>query len=40
MKILYEDSRNDLIAQGKRGEKEKGDGKSRFEKSRKDIVME
>ena len=32
MKILYEDSRNDLIAQGKRGEKEKGDGKSRFEK--------
>ena len=32
MKPLYEDSRNSLIAQGRRGEKEKGDGKSRFEK--------
>ena len=32
MEFLYEDSRNELIAQGKRGEREKGDGKTRFEK--------
>lgn len=32
MNYLTEDRRTDLIAQGKRGEKEKGDGKSRFEK--------
>ena len=30
--MLYEDNRNDLIAQGRRGEREKGDGKTRFEK--------
>lgn len=30
--MLVEDRRNDLIAQGRRGEKEKGDGKSRYEK--------
>ena len=30
--MLYEDNRNDLIAQGRRGEREKEDGKTRFEK--------
>lgn len=29
--MLLEDSRNNLIAQGRRGKKKKGDGKSRFE---------
>lgn len=32
MNYLIEDSRNSLIAQGRRGEREKGDGKTRFEK--------
>lgn len=29
---LFEDKRSDLIAKGKRGEREKGDGKTRYEK--------
>ena len=32
MNYLLEDRRNDLVAQGKRGEREKGDGKTRYEK--------
>lgn len=38
MNILQEDRRSELIAQGKRGEKEKGDGKSRYEKRVKSNV--
>ena len=30
--VLHEESRNSLIAQGRQGEKERTDGKSRFEK--------
>ena len=32
MIALHEDRRNELISRGRRGEKEKGDGKSRYEK--------
>lgn len=32
MNHLLEDTRNDLVTKGKRGEREKGDGKTRYEK--------
>lgn len=32
LNYLLEDRRNDLVTQGKRGEREKGDGKTRYEK--------
>lgn len=38
MNILLEKSRNELIAQSKRGEREKGDGKTRYEKRLKSRV--
>lgn len=38
MNYLLEDRRNDLVAQGKRGEREKGDGKTRYEKRVKSRV--
>lgn len=38
MKILLEKSRNELISQAKRGEREKGDGKTRYEKRLKQKV--
>lgn len=38
MDILLEKSRNELIAQAKKGEREKGDGKTRYEKRLKSRV--
>ena len=38
MNILLEKSRNELIAQSKRGEREKGDGKTRYEKRLKSKI--
>lgn len=38
MNILFEKSRNELISQSKRGEREKGDGKTRYEKRLKSKI--
>lgn len=38
MSILFEKSRNELISQSKRGEREKGDGKTRYEKRLKSKI--